>query len=119
MIRVTITRAETKNSAADAPNPWKKLGIQTNLHGDKWLGCFYPGAKFPNKTLAAALDAIKQGDTLDIIVTPSPDGKFLNFKLPAKTDLLESRLAVVEKKLGITGEQESPKDELNPDDIPF
>lgn len=119
MQRVTITRTEIKTSAPDAQKPWKKLGIQTNVHGDKWLGSFYPGEKFPNKTLTAALDAIKPGDTLDIVVTTSDDGKYLNFKIPTKIDLIDARLSVVEKKLGITGEQEAPADDINPDDIPF
>lgn len=118
MERVTITRAEIKEGQG-VKGSWKKLGIQTTTHGEKWLGTFYPGAQYPNKNLTAALDAIKPGSVLDIVVETSPDGKFLNFKLPSRTDLIDERLTVVEKKVGITGETEPTHDDINPDDTPF
>lgn len=121
MERVTITRTDVKKAPPDSGKTWKKLGIQTKQHGDKWLGCFYPGERYPNKKLEEQLDALKEGATVDIIVTPSEDGKFLNFSFPTKVDLLEVRVARLEDKAGITtaSAAQEPKDDINPEDIPF
>lgn len=111
MIRVKITALETKVSPADAAKPWKRLGIQTDKTGDKWLGCFLN--QYNEKSVAK----LAVGQTLDIITETSPDGKYTNFKLTTRTDYMDERLKVVEEKLGITKEQ--PIDDINPDDIPF
>lgn len=117
--KVTITQASVKDGQGDK-GPWKKLGIQTNVHGDKWLSCFYPGTKYPNPQMDTALNAIKVGSTIDIVVETTPDGKYLNFKLPSRTDILEADVAAIKEKIGMTTPTQTlPSDDINPDDIPF
>lgn len=113
--RVTITRVEVKHSPADAQKPWKKLGIQTQQHGDKWLGAFF------NKYNEKALEALKDGVSVDILVEASPDGKYLNFRIPSQLDRLEARVSVLERSVnGSTGtDMQESHEEVNTDDIPF
>lgn len=111
MQRVTITRISVKDGGTPE-KPWKKLGIQTKEHGDKWLGAFF------NKYNEKELSALKEGVTVDILVTTSDDGKYLNFRLPSELDKVKARLDVVEKKLGIVAE-EPAQDDISPDEIPF
>lgn len=112
MQRVTITRTNIKTGEG-AKGPWKKVGIQTKQHGDKWLGCFY------NKYNEAQLDALKEGVTVDIKVTE--DGQYLNFSMPTAVDLLTVRVARLEDAVfkGAPEAMPEPKDDINPDDIPF
>lgn len=111
MQRVKLTEVKVFESKPDAPKPWKKLGIKTDKHGDKWLGAFI------NQYNEKALAKLAVGQTVDVIVTQN--GDFLNFSLPTRTDRLEARVAVIEQKLGIGGEQVSAPADINPDDIPF
>lgn len=113
MQQVTITRIEPKTGTG-AKGDWKKLGIQTKEHGDKWLGCFF--SKYNEK----GLNGLAVGQTVEIVVTPSPDGKFLNFALPSRLDKLEQRVAALEGKDTVSdGGYSDGKDDINPDDIPF
>lgn len=116
--KVTVTRTNIKDGEG-AKGPWRKLGIQTRELGDKWLGTFYPGAKFPNPTLTTQLDAIKEGSVIDIVVEQS--GDFWNFKFASRLDRVEADIEAIKEKLGITAPvaQSEPNDDINPDDIPF
>lgn len=112
-MQVTITRTNIKNGGT-TEKPWKKIGIQTKQHGDKWLGCFY------NKFNAEQLDALKEGVTVDIKVTE--DGQWLNFAMPTETDLLKVRVARLEEKMfGANNATQlaPPQIETDPMDIPF
>lgn len=111
--RVKITELKEFTSKPDAPKAWRKLGIKTDKHGDKWLGAFI------NQYSEKGLAKLAAGQTLDLVITTSDDGKYLNFSIPTRTDKLEARMTVVEQKLGITDEQVPSSDDINPDDIPF
>lgn len=115
MQRVTITQIEFKNiqGKQDPSKTYKKVGIQTREHGPKWLGAF------SNKYNEKALNDLKVGSTLDIIVETSPDGKYLNFRIPSEVDLLKVRVSALEAHAGIGQSQETPADDISPDDIPF
>lgn len=110
MERVTITKID-RREITTVKGPAQKVGIQTDKHGDKWLGSFV--TKWNEKKLGA----LAEGQTLDIVVETSPDGKYLNFSFPGKHEFLEARVAVIEAKLGITSVTDI--DDVNPDDIPF
>lgn len=112
MQKVTITRTNIKDGQG-AQGSWRKIGIQTKEHGDKWLGCFF------NKYNEKALSALAEGQTVEIVVTSSPDGKFLNFALPSRMDKLEQRVAALEGKDTVSDGGYGEKDDINPDDIPF
>lgn len=111
MQQVTITAVSVKDGGTPE-KPWKKVGIKTSEHGDKWLGAFV--SKYNEKELLS----LKEGDVVSIIVETSPDGKYLNFKFPRDIDMVKARLDVIEKKLGISTNGESVED-ISPDDITF
>lgn len=111
MQKVTITRTNIKDGQG-AKGAWRKLGIQTKEHGDKWLGCFF------NKYNEKALSELAVGQTVEIVVTQS--GDFLNFALPSRLDKLERRVAALEgKDTESDNGYGAPTDDINPDDIPF
>jgi hypothetical protein len=118
--KVTVTRTNIKDGEG-TKGPWRKIGIQTKEHGDKWLGTFFPGTKFPNPALTAQLEAIKEGSVIDIVVEQS--GDFLNFKFASRLDKVEADVSEIKNKLGMgqvspSASPEQP-DDINPDDIPF
>lgn len=114
MIRATITRISFKDITT-VKGPATKVGIQTSVHGDKWLGAFM------NQYNEKALRELKEGDTVDLIVEQSADGKFLNFKLPSHTQLLEARVKRIEDHLfGKNVPSVAPAiDDIDTGDIPF
>lgn len=67
----------------------------------------------------------QEGQTVDIDIQKSPDGKYWNFKMPNKTSALESRLEALEHrvaKLEMADATESggvPEEEIDFKDIPF
>lgn len=113
MQKVTITQVSLHTSKPEAPKPWKKVGIKTSIHGDKWLGCFI------NQFNEKSLTALKAGDVVTIEVTPSEDGKFLNFKLATRMDRIEADVKRLLKHCGLDDSQESPSEDIDPDNIPF
>jgi hypothetical protein len=86
-MKVTVKRV-TKKDIETSKGPAVKWGIQTEEHGDKWLGAF------ENKYNKEDLEKMKEGSTANIVVTQS--GDFLNFRTMNKTDLLEERVSVLE-----------------------
>lgn len=63
--------------------PFKKISIQTNKHGNKYLSSFF------NNNMASW----KVGDTVEIIT--EQNGQWLNFKLPPKS---ESQIEVTKEE---------------------
>lgn len=111
--RVTVTRVAHKEIEING-QPKKKIGIQTDVHGDKWLGAF---ESFGTKK-------IEQGWTGDIVAYQS--GDFWNFRVAGATDYLRRDVDMIKKHLGLdlgsklagTGPIAEPvKDEF--DNIPF
>lgn len=98
-----------------------KIGIKTDVHGDKWLSAFIPEKFDPFKDIV-------EGYTAFIVVEQK--GDFMNFRMPDKTDRLEARVEVLEAwmKSGAqpTANTSAPsatpeysEADINPDDIPF
>jgi hypothetical protein len=92
MIKVTLTRVHW-GSVTTANGPVDKVGIKTDVHGEKWLSAFE--SKFNSKQLRA----LKQGDAVNIVV--QQNGDFLNFRLANKTDMLEAEVAMIKAHLGL------------------
>lgn len=88
MQKVTVKKVNWKDGEG-AKGKWSKIGILTEELEDKWLGCF------EDKYNATKLRAIQEGSVIEIVVTPN--GDFLNFSFPTKVDLLEARVAHLEK----------------------
>ncbi len=97
--------------------PYKKIGIQTNIHGSQWLSCLSFRDTDPVREL-------KEGQSADIKI--EQNGQYLNFSLPTRLDLLEERIEKLESYVfsginpppeGTT--EESLEDEINPEDLPF
>jgi hypothetical protein len=72
--------------------PYKKVAIQTNIHGEKWLSCLSFRDNDPVRDLVS-------GQSANIVV--EEDGKYLNFSLPSRLDLLEARVEELEKQIGL------------------
>lgn len=94
-MKVSVTKVNWKNDIKTSYGTSSKIGILTQEHGDKWLGCF------ENKMNSKQLRAIQEGHTIDIIV--EPNGDFLNFRFKNKFDYLEDRVAALEASVFGTG----------------
>lgn len=91
-----------------------KVAIKTDKHGDVWISCLAFNSDDPVLSL-------KEGDEKTLVIWEN--NGFLNFKLPTKLDMLESRIEAIENHLrmretqttsvGVNGEK------IDPSDIPF
>lgn len=76
---VTVEKINWKEGEG-AKGKWKKIGIITEEHGDKWFGCF------ENKFNATKLADIHKGSKIEVVT--SQNGDFWNFEFPTKTDVV-------------------------------
>jgi hypothetical protein len=122
-IKVIITKVFVSEKSKDGKpfvdrngKPYKKISIQTDIHGTQWLSCLSFKDTDPVRNLS-------EGQSADIIIEQS--GQYLNFSLPSRLDLLEARVAELENKLSGTpinvaeeglGELE---EEINAEELPF
>ena len=91
--RLSITDANSKGEPYINPwtkKPQKRIGIQTESGGDKWLSDFISN---PNDERLGW----QIGEEHKVIIEQK--GDFWNFKLPEKVDLLEERVEALEKFL--------------------
>jgi hypothetical protein len=122
-IKVIITKVFISDKSKDGKafvdrngKPYKKVGIQTNIHGPQWLSCLSFRDTDPVRELT-------EGQSADIIV--EQNGQYLNFSIPSRLDLLEARVSELENKLSGTpiNVAEEGLGELNedidPDSLPF
>ena len=111
MQKVKITKISKRDGEGEKGR-WVKYGIQTDVHGDKWLGCF------ENKYNQKKLEALTEGASVDIIV--KQNGDFLNFSFPSQIDYLEQRVAILEKRVGVSAEDSVGEPEVVAEtDVPF
>lgn len=103
-------------------NPYNKVAIKTEQHGEKWLSGFGNSANY----------FWRKGDVVEIEVTPS--GEFLNFTnestmLDRMLKAMEIRIMKLERSLNkkveageVVGDVDFNKKEtetIDPEDIPF
>ena len=91
--RISITDANQKGEPYINPwtkKPQKRIGVQTESGGDKWLSDFISNPNDPRLSWQI-------GDEQKVIIEQK--GDFWNFKLPDKSDLLEEEMEIVKKRL--------------------
>lgn len=119
---VTVEKVFWKDGDG-ANGKWHKIGILTKERGETWLGCF------ENKYNSKKLREIQEGQTITIVI--EQNGDFYNFRFPTKQDVLEERVARIEKELWPNGVNADPNYPYpgkenddgstvpDPEDIPF
>lgn len=91
--KVTITRVHL-GAVQTVNGPVDKIGIKTDAYPEKWLSAF------KTKFNAKSIDALKEGQTVDLIVMQN--GDFLNFRFPSKVDYVEADVEMIKKHLNLT-----------------
>lgn len=94
---------------------YRKIAIKCDKYGDKWLSSFI-------NRQDDDMNSWKEGDVVNVEV--EENGDFLNFRVPTKLDLLESRILKLEKEMlelkGDVYESEGEKEAIiEADDLPF
>lgn len=131
MEQVRITKVFTSNQSKDgkpfvtkAGKPFWKVAIKTDKYGEDWFSSLAFEQDSPEMKL-------KEGDEKTIII--ETDGQFKNFKLPNRSDMLESRVARLEADFRTLMAKLDPTtsagtkipdfsevdEEIDPDAIPF
>lgn len=120
--KVTKVFKSDKNKAGEPfkdknGKPFWKVGILTEATGDKWYSCL--AFREDDQVMKMI-----EGGGYTILIWE--DNGFANFKIPSKTDLLEDRVAALEKavftKVGqgpVATTVDYPEEDINPEDIPF
>lgn len=124
-IKVIIAKVYINDKSKDGKplidrngKPYKKVAIQTDIHGQKWLSC---------------LSYREDDDVRQLVVDQSAEivveqnGEYLNFKLPSRLDLLEAALGDVQKRVSKLEGTDVPDiqldehldDPIKPEDLPF
>jgi len=108
-MKVTITRISPGKSGVSEKtgNPWRKVGIQTNQHGEKYINGFANGTT----------DNWKVGDTVDIDVEEhSQYGLQFKMKKAAVSadDFvnLEQRVSMLEQAIKANGQSEATEQKI-------
>lgn len=119
-MKVTLTQVVRKNTDKDGNplknakgQPYTRLSIKTQEHGDKWLSGF---ARQDNSSW-------KVGDSVEITVEER--GEYLNFKMPERAQALgftiedRDRLLRIEILLQKLMAMNTGSDEVTAEDLPF
>jgi hypothetical protein len=132
-LRITKVFVNDKNKdnvefKTKAGKKYWKVAIQTDKYPNVWMSCLAFDESSPELKL-------QEGEERTLVI--EDDGKYKNFKLPSKTDVLESRIKKLEVDVkaiiaklnsnGVTSigtkvpdfSEVDEAEEVNPDDIPF
>lgn len=119
MEKVTIKRVIIKDHDKNGSpyrdkngKPFKRVGIQTDKHGDQWLLNIAYNDYDPKLKL-------QEGQQTEIEV--EQNGDFTNFKIPTRLDLLERRVEALEKPKENTADTVNTDgfDDIPTEEIPF